>query len=87
MCSIPHRENWVYKFGPLYRAGGYKEMSSIFADQYKAIQPSYMSPNAAEGGGGVARSPNEYSCAHHVALSPNKLWRSASIFDAGLMCP
>ncbi len=36
------------------------------------IAPSYMSPNA---GGGV--SANEYSC-HR---SPNKLWRSISIFN------
>ncbi len=33
MCSIPHREKWVYKFGPLEGTGGYKEMSSVFADQ------------------------------------------------------
>ncbi len=32
-----------------------------------------------EGSSGV--SANEYSCAHHVTLSPNKLWRSTSIFD------
>jgi hypothetical protein len=25
-------------------------------------------------------SANEYSCAHHVTWSPNKLWRSTSIF-------
>jgi hypothetical protein len=31
---------------------------------------------------GVARSqPIEYSCAHHVTWSPNKLWRSTSIFN------
>jgi hypothetical protein len=24
---------------------------------------------------------NEYSCAHHVTWSPNKLWRSTSIFN------
>ncbi len=38
-------------------AGGHKEMSSILADQ---LAPSHMSPNAGEGGRGVA----EYSCAH-----------------------
>ncbi len=27
---------------------------------------------------------NEYSCAHHVTWSPNKLWRSTSIFN---LCP
>jgi hypothetical protein len=26
-------------------------------------------------------SANEYSCAHHVTWSPNKLWRSTSIFN------
>jgi hypothetical protein len=31
-------------------------------------------------GGGCGVSVNEYSCAHHVTWSPNKLWRSTSIF-------
>ncbi len=31
-------------------------------------------------GGSCGVSANEYSCAHHVTLSPNKLWRSTSIF-------
>ncbi len=26
-------------------------------------------------------SANEYSCTHHVTWSPNKLWRSTSIFN------
>ncbi len=44
----------------LVPAGGYKDMSSIFADQ---LRPSYTSPNA--GGRGVCGvSANEYSCAH-----------------------
>jgi hypothetical protein len=35
-----------------------------------------------EGGGGSCRvSANDYSCAHHVTWSPNKLWRSTSIFN------
>ncbi len=29
--------------------------------------------------GGCGVSANEYSCTHHVTLSPNKLWRSTSI--------
>jgi hypothetical protein len=29
-------------------------------------------------------SANEYSCAHHVTWSPNKLWRSNSIFNLWL---
>jgi hypothetical protein len=37
-----------------------------------------MSPNAGGGGCGAA---NENSCAHHVTWSPNKLWRSNSIFN------
>jgi hypothetical protein len=59
------------------RSGGYKEMSSVFADQQR---PSYTSPNV--GGGRVAGSlsANEYSCAHHVTWGPNKFWRSTSIF-------
>jgi hypothetical protein len=32
-------------------------------------------------GGGCGVSANEYSCAHHVTWSPNKLWRSTSIFN------
>ncbi len=34
------------------------------------------------GEGGVAGvSANEYSCAYHMTWSPNKLWRSNSIFN------
>ncbi len=33
------------------------------------------------GGGSCGVSANEYSCAHHVTWSPNKLWRSSSIFN------
>jgi hypothetical protein len=29
----------------------------------------------------IAPSANEYSCAHHVTWSPNKLWRSTSKFN------
>jgi hypothetical protein len=43
------------------------------------IAPSYTSSNA--GGGGCGVSANEYSCAHHVTWSPNKLRRSTSIFN------
>jgi hypothetical protein len=39
-----------------------------------------MSPNAGGGEGGCGVSANENSCAHHVTWSPNKLWRSNSIF-------
>ncbi len=66
--------------GTFTPGGGYKEMSSIVADQ--PIAPSYTSPNAGGRGVGVAGVPaNEYSCAHHVTWSPNKLWRSNSIFN------
>ncbi len=33
------------------------------------------------GGGGCGVSANEYSCAHHVTWSPNKIWRSSFIFN------
>jgi hypothetical protein len=33
------------------------------------------------GGGGCGVSANEFSCVHHVTWSPNKLWRSYSIFN------
>jgi hypothetical protein len=32
-------------------------------------------------GGSCSVSANEYSCVHHVTQSPNKLWRSTSIFN------
>ncbi len=57
--------------------GGYKEMSSTFADQER---PRISSQNA-RGGGDCRVSANECSCAHHVTWSPNKLWRSTSIFN------
>ncbi len=41
---------------------------------------SYMSPNAG-GGGRCGASTNEYSCAHHVTWSPNKLLKFNSIFN------
>ncbi len=59
------------------RAGGYKEMSSTFADQQR---PHISSPNA-RGEWDCGVSANECSCAHHVTWSPNKLWRSTSIFN------
>ncbi len=31
--------------------------------------------------GGCGNSANEYSCTHHLTWSPNKLWRSTSIFN------
>jgi hypothetical protein len=34
-----------------------------------------------DGGRGCRVSANENSCAHHVTLSPNKLWRSNSKFN------
>ncbi len=58
-------------------AGGYKEMSSILANQKR---PRTSSPNA-EGWGDCGVSANEYSCAHRVTWSPNKLRRSKSIFN------
>jgi hypothetical protein len=35
-------------------------------------------------GGNCGVSANEYSWAHHVTWSPNKLWRSTSIFNLWL---
>ncbi len=40
----------------------------------------YTGPNAGDTGGCWV-SANEYSCAHHVTLSPHKLWRATSIFN------
>ncbi len=38
------------------------------------------------GMGGCGVSANEYSCAHHVTWSPNKLWGSTSIFNLQYLC-
>jgi hypothetical protein len=42
------------------------------------IAPLVYEPKCGRGCCGV--SANENSCAHHVTWSPNKLWRSNSIF-------
>ncbi len=45
------------------------------------IAPSYTSPNAGIGRGSAGSQPmSTDSCSHHVIWSPNKLWRSNSIF-------
>ncbi len=43
------------------------------------IAPLVYEPKC--GGGGCRTSANENSCAHHVTWSPNKLWRSNSLFN------
>ncbi len=59
--------------------GGYKEMSSIFADQWR---PRIRVPmRGRDSGIEGSLSANERSCAHHVTLSPNKLWRSTSTYN------
>jgi hypothetical protein len=50
----------------------------ILADQW---HPSYMGPNTGGGEGVAGVSANENSCAHHLTWSPNKLWRSNSLFN------
>jgi hypothetical protein len=57
--------------------GGYKEISSISADQKRSR--IWVPMRGDWGGCGI--SSNEYSCAHHLTWSPNKLWRSTSIFN------
>ncbi len=54
-----------------------RDVVYIFADQQR---PPYTSPNAGEGES-CGASANEYSCAHYVTWSLNKLWRSTSIFN------
>jgi hypothetical protein len=41
----------------------------------------YESQCGGMGVGGCRDSANKYSCAHHVTWSPNKIWRSTSIFN------
>jgi len=55
-------------------------MSSILADQWRPRVWVQMRKD----GWGCGVSANEYNCAHHVTLSPNKLWRTNSIFN---LCP
>ncbi len=62
----------------VWQSGGYKEMSSIFADHWR---PRIWAQMGGGGGGKCVVSANEYSCAHHVTSIPNKLWRSTSIFN------
>ncbi len=59
-------------------------MSSIFADLQR---PRNTSPKCGGRGEVACRvSTNQYSCAHHVTWSPNKLWRSTtSIFNLGFI--
>jgi hypothetical protein len=54
----------------------------------KRCRPSMLTNNALairvqmRGQGGICGvSDNEYRCTHHVTCSPNKLWRSTSIFN------
>ncbi len=56
----------------VFYAGGYKEMSSILADNSALV----YKPKC---GGDCGVSANENSGARHVTWSPNKLWRSNSI--------
>ncbi len=39
-----------------------------------------------EDGEGLRVSADDYSCAHHVTRSPNKLWRSTSKFNLCFSC-
>ncbi len=55
----------------------YKEMSYILADQQRPCKRVPMRRDV----GSCGVSANGYSCAHHVTWSPNKLWRSTSIFN------
>jgi hypothetical protein len=52
-----------------------------------SYSPRISSPNAGGGWGDCGVSANEYSCAHHVTWSPNKLWRSNSIFNLSKCMP
>ncbi len=56
--------------------GGYKEMSSIFADHSALVYRISMAVGGLQG-------LSQWVCisAHHVTWSPNKLWRSNSIFN------
>jgi hypothetical protein len=62
------------------QAGGYKKMSSsvsLLTNSALVIRVQMRGG----GGGSCGVSADGYSCAHHVTWSPNKLWRSTSIFN------
>ncbi len=61
--------------------GGHKEMSSILADQER---PCIRVQMRGDGGGRGLRGLSQWvqlCTVHHVARSPNKLWRSNFIFS------
>jgi hypothetical protein len=56
-------------------------MSSALLTNIALVYESKCGGIGVGGGGGCGVSANEYGCAHHVTWSPNKLWRSTSIFN------
>ncbi len=71
-------QHWKSDFFISFQAGGHKEMSSTVSCW--PIAPSYMwAQMRGEEGGSCWVSAKEFSCCVH--RSPNKLWRSNSIFQ------
>ncbi len=89
--AFPVKMTWQKKYWPTLRAkqterhnrGVNKEMSSVFVDQYSALVYESKCWGI---GGACGVSANEYSCEYHVTWSPNKLWRSTSIFNLWAQC-
>jgi hypothetical protein len=66
-----------------YYQGGYKNV--VYLGWPTALLVFESKFGVMGGGGGCGVSANEYSCAHQVTWSPNKLWRSISIFNLCLL--
>ncbi len=76
-CTVECKQYCTTGGGTVYSSRLGLQRDVVYLDW--PIKPSYMSPNAGVGGGrgGCGVSANEYSCIHR---SPNKLWRSNSLF-------
>jgi hypothetical protein len=69
-----HEFSFEFLHGDVLEPGGYREMSSILADQERAL---VYEPKCS-GKGGVPGSQPMNTAVHR---SPNKLWRSDFIFN------
>jgi hypothetical protein len=56
-------------------------MQGVRRDVVYLCLPIVIRAQMCREGGNWGISPYEYSCTHHVTRSPNKLWRSTSIFN------
>ncbi len=87
-CLTPCTLHGGNSLGETKKLGLYRESQRDVVCLCWPMAPSYTITNTRKrGGGGVAGSTNEYSCAHHVTCSPNKLGRANSIFNLWIYTP